>query len=512
MKNIVLYVSFLFLQINLIAQSTEEQISSYIEHAISEWNIPGLAIAIVKDGEVVLSEGYGVADVRTGKKTTDQSLFAIASNTKAYTSAAIATLVEEGKLSWDDKVVDHLPYFKMYDPYVTAEFTISDLLSHRSGLATFSGDLLWYGTDLSREEVIRSASELKPVAGFRAAYGYQNIMFMAAGEVIEQVSGMAWNDYIAERFLKPLGMDHTLHSTLQLTDVTDQCAPHNDVDGKNVSIDWVNWDNMGPAGSFISNVDDLSNWLRLQLGKGTLDGKTYWKSESSDLMWSVHTPKKLSPWHRKNFPSKHFAGYGLGWDLFDYHGKQVVNHGGGYDGFISQTFLVPEEQLGVVILTNSNNFFPYAMMYQILDMYLAPDEKREFGGYMLGLKKDGEQAAKDKEAKIISDRVKGTKPSLDLSKYAGTYNDPKYGDVNVMYDPKKGLSFQFGPTALFHGTIEHWHYDSFRLIWGEQHMLPKGMMSFILDAQGKVTELKVDCPNPDLDFTELELRRQADKP
>lgn len=493
----------------LQAQKEVERIDDYISAAISDWNIPGMAIAIVKDGEQVMAEGYGVKSTLTNDSVDANTLFAIASNTKAFISAGIAVLVEEEKLSWNDKVVDHLPYFKLYDPYVTAEFTISDLLCHRSGLATFSGDLLWYGTDLSREEVIKSASMLEPVSGFREDYGYQNIMFMAAGEVIEEVSGMAWNDFVRKKFLNPLGMTNTIASTDDLQYHDNQSDPHNTVDGANVPIDWINWDNMGPAGSLISNVNDLSRWIELQLGKGTIDSTEYWRSAHSELMWTVHTPKKLSQWHRGNFPSKHFAGYGLGWDLFDYHGRLIVNHGGGYDGFISQTILVPEENLGFVILTNNNNFFPYAMMYHILDLYLAPDEAQDWGAYMLDLKHQSEERKAQEEQEIEDARILNTIPSLDNEAYVGDYHDPKYGTVSIGMEADS-MYFKFHPTALYHGTLEHWHYDTFRMTWGEQHFLPKGMATFVIDKHGKVNELRIECPNPDLDFTELKLMKKED--
>ncbi len=509
------YTTFLLVLSVLISftastQDTEKQVDKYLSKAYTEWNIPGMAIAIVKDGEQVLAKGYGLRDNSEKKKVDENTLFAIASNTKAFVSAGIATLVEEGTLNWDDKVVDYLPYFKLYDPYVTAEFTIADLLCHRSGLATFSGDLLWYGSTLSREEVIANASMLEPARGFRSGYGYQNIMFMAAGEVIEEVSGIPWYEYIKKEFLAPLGMNRTLHSTEQLEKFPNHAEPHNDVNGENVAIDWVNWENMGRAGPFTSNVNDLSEWMKLQLEQGTKGEQEFWTKDHSNLMWTVHTPKKLSTWHRTNFPSKHFSGYGLGWDLYDYHGRLIVNHGGGYDGFISQTILVPEEKLGFVILTNSNSFFPYAMMYHILDLYLAPDEAKDWGAYMLDLKKQGDARKINNEKAFEDARIRDTKPSKALENYVGRYEDPMYGAVNVTSNDGK-LLFQFEPTPLYHGTLSHWHYDSFRMTWGEQHFLPKGLASFILDAEGKVEELRIDCPNPDLDFTELNLMKASEE-
>jgi CubicO group peptidase (beta-lactamase class C family) len=509
MKNLLLIL--LFLPSFISAQNEVEQIDQYLKQAQVDWNIPGIAVAIVKDGKQVLAEGYGVRGASRKDAVDANTLFAIASNTKAFTSAAIATLVEDGKLNWDDKVVDHLPYFKLYDPYVTAEFTVADLLCHRSGLGTFSGDLLWYGSDLSREEVIRNAAELEPVTGFREGYGYQNIMFMAAGEVIESVTDMAWDEYIRKEFLGPLEMNNTLSSTSQLKNQPNHAEPHNEVDGKQVEIDWVNWDNMGPAGSFISSVNDLSNWMILQLGQGTQDDKEYWTQEHSQLMWTVHTPKQLSQWHRTNFPSKHFSGYGLGWDLFDYHGRLIVNHGGGYDGFISQTILVPEEDLGIVILTNSNNFFPYAMMYHILDIYLAPEQAQDWGAYMLELKKQGAIRDAEHAEEELASRVKGTSPSLSLDDYVGEYHDPKYGSV-IISKEKNGLKFDFQPTDLYYGSLSHWHYDTFKMTWGEQHFLPEGKATFILNEEGQVEELRVRCPNPDLYFYELELMRVPAEP
>jgi len=487
-----------------LSQSPKEKIEKYIGQAIQDWNIPGAAVCIVKDNKIILNKGFGVIDTDSKKKVDEHSLFAIASNTKAFTSAAVAKLVEEEKLNWDDKVRKYLPYFKLYDDYVSEEFTIRDLLCHRSGLATFSGDLIWYGTEYSREEIIRRAQYLEPVSSFRTEYGYQNIMFIAAGEVIAKASGMSWEDYIKKHFLEPLQMDRTVLSVNDLSKMKNVNSPHNDVDGNNIPIDWVNWDNMGPAGSIISSVDDLSKWIKMQLNQGTWNDKEFFSKSSSNEMWSAQTSKKLSNFHRTNFPSKHFSAYGLGWDLYDYHGKLVVNHGGGYDGFISHTVLVPEENLGFVILTNNNTFFPWAMQYNILEEFLNPGDPMDFAAELLKFKIADEEEKVKNEETIQSERIKNTQPSFELAKYAGTYRSKIYGDV-VLKSDGNTLGFEFIPTPLFKGKLVHWHYDTFRLEWGKQQMLPKGMAQFIMDAKGNITELKIDVPNPDFDFTELKL-------
>lgn len=508
MKNLISAITGAFMILHLTAQDPIKNLDQYIQKAIQDWNIPGAAALIVKDDQVLLSKGYGLANSETGAKVNENTVFAIASNSKAFTTAALAQLVEDKKLNWDDKVRDYLPYFELYDDHVSNEFTVRDLVCHRSGLATFSGDLVWYGTSYSREEIVRRAKYLEPKYGFRAHYGYQNIMFIAAGEVVAKVSGMSWEDYITRHFLQPLKMSKTLLSVNDLG--KNASAPHNDVDGTNMPIEWVNWDNMGPAGSIISSVNDLSHWVRMQLNKGTWGETTYFSEASSNEMWSAHTPKTLSNFHRTNFPSKHFAAYGLGWDLFDYHGKLVVNHGGGYDGFISHTVLVPEEKLGFVILTNNNTYFPYAMMYNFLDEFLNPAQKTDWGAKFLEFKKADEKNKIENEVTLEEERHKNTSPSLDLAGYTGTYHSVLYGDCEVSLKENQ-LHFQFVPTPLFQGTFHHWHHDTFRLLWDKQQMLPKGMVQFVFNTKGEIEEMRIDVPNPDFDFTELEFFKLSEE-
>jgi len=507
MKNLILFCAVIALPLAAFSQSKiVKRIDNYIEDSRELWNIPGMAVAIVKDGEVLLSKGYGIRDVRTGEPVNENTMFAIASNSKAFTSAALAILVDEKKITWDDKVVDHLPYFEMYDDYVTQNMAIRDLLCHRSGLATFSGDLIWYGSGHSRKEVIKRAKYLEPVSDFRTDYGYQNIMFLAAGEIVAEVSGMSWDDYIKEKFFSPLGMETAVTSIKDFKSTTNLAAPHNDHDGTNIAIDWVNWDNIAPAGSIVASVNELSEWIKLQLGHGTLDSTQYWSEERTHEMWHMHTPQGISGWSRSNFPSKTFNGYGLGWALNNIHGHKVVSHGGGYDGMISKTCLVPEDNLGFVILTNNINWLSSALTNRILEEFLSDDECRDWAADYHKFKTDGDKKDADARDKAEEDRIKDTKPSLDLAAYAGTYSGEMYGECIVRLIGDQ-LAFQFEPTPLFRGTFRHWHYDTFQLNWGTNMMLPSGMVQFIIGTDGKVEEMRIDVPNPDFDFTELEFMK-----
>ncbi|MFN5620798.1 MAG: serine hydrolase, partial [Flavobacteriales bacterium] len=477
------------------------------------------------------SKGYGVRSVTSGSPVTDSTLFAIASNSKAFTAAALAMLADRGMIRWDDKVRKYLPYFTLYSPYVSEEFTIRDLLCHRSGLDTFSGDLIWYGTTHSREEVVKRARFLEPSFGFREQYGYSNIGYLAAGLIVERLSGMTWDAFIAENFFKPLGMT-TANTTITGYEKVngdfrskasdDIAAPHNTVAGKHVAIEYVNWDNIGPAGSINASVAELTQWIRLQLAKGKLDGREYWKEQRSYEMWENITPKPVSKWQREHMPSRHFNGYGLGWELMEYRGVKVVSHGGGYDGMISKTVMVPELNLGFVILTNSINSAPSCLTYEILDEFLTErdnkgrliEPKEDWIALFEGFKKEEEAATKQAQEADEAARAKGTRMSLPLASYTGVYSSEMYGDVLITIDenpltPFGGLKIDFAPTALFKGQLTHWHYDTFELSWTTQMMLPKGKATFVLGADGKPVELQVVVDNPDFDFTELKLKRKG---
>lgn len=483
-----------------------KKLDAYYTSALTEWNVPGMAICIVKDGKVVLAKGYGVKDVNTNEKVTPNTLFAVASNTKAFTAAALGILVEEGKISWDDKVQQYLPWFQLYDPYVSANITIRDLLCHRSGLETFSGDLIWYGSTHSREEVLKRAKYLKQAYGFRSNFGYQNIMFLAAGEIIPVVTDKSWESFVRERILIPIGMNNAKLSITEFRKGDDIAAPHNENNGVNQTIDWVNWDNIAPAGSIVASVNDMAKWLNLQLAKGKAGNDTLWSDQTAWEMWRMHTPEDISSWRRRLMPTMTFNGYGLGWELSNLHGKMVVSHGGGYDGMISRSIMVPEEGWGVMIVTNNVSSLSYALGMETLDRLLNAKEQNDWSSKLLKSKKDGEASDKLAQAKAEEDRVKNTTMSKNLDGYAGTYGGPMYGNmiVRVIGDQ---LAFQFEQTPLFRGTLRHWHYDTFQLNWGTQMMLPSGFIRFVLDNEGNITELFVDVDNPDFDFSELEFKK-----
>lgn len=509
MKNTIkslLSLSFLLIAIiTLQAQDKKaliQKIDSISNATFKAWNSPGMAIAVVENGEILYSKGFGVTDVNTKEKVDANTLFAVASNTKTFTSTAMMMLQEQGIISLDDKVIDHIPYFRMYNEYVTQNMSIRDLLCHRSGLETFSGDLIWYGTDYSRKEVIEKLRFLQPQYGFREHFGYSNILFLTAGEIIPTLTDTSWNDFIKYRILQPLNMDRTITSTNDLKNMKNVASPHNDLgDGKTIAIPWLNWDNIAPAGAIISSANDMANWLILQLNQGEYNDKQIFTAESQKEMWQMHTPTDISSFSEYYWPDIHFKGYGLGWSLSDYAGKKIVSHNGGYDGMISQSVLIPEENIGFVVLTNCNTWLYMPIMYSLLDVLLNK-ESSDWNELFLKIKNRQDIAQKEADQEFEDSQVKNAPPSLNLKKYEGIYTCEIYGDVKLSFKDN-ALWLDMTHTEIFKAKLEHFHYNTFLVKFEDVPSLPQGTVTFTINSNGEAESLKIFIDNPDFDFTEF---------
>ena len=338
MKNFLATAAF-FISAVTAAQITEQQVDEVVARTMKTFDVPGMAVGIIKDGKVVLAKGYGVNNINTAEKTGPNTMFAIASNSKAFTSAALAMLVDEGKINWDDKVIKYIPEFKMYNEYVTNEFTIRDLLTHRSGLGLGAGDLMIWpdGHDFTPEDIVRNIQYLKPVSGFRSKYDYDNLLYVIAGEVIHRVSGKTWGDFVEQRIMIPLGMKNSAASWTTLKDTSNTIAPHVPTDGKLKVVSRYKNTIFDAAAGIYSSVNDLSKWVILQLNEGQYDnGKQLFSKQRHIEMW---TPQTIQPIRNTKPYKSLFKCYGLGWQLQDFNGHLQVSHTGGLDGIVTQVIM-----------------------------------------------------------------------------------------------------------------------------------------------------------------------------
>jgi CubicO group peptidase (beta-lactamase class C family) len=498
---IIPFLFFLFLQLSLPAQQSSHPLhglDDYIAQAVEDFELPGLAIAIIKDDSVVMMKGYGVKNTDTNEPMTSSALFNIASCSKAFTAACLAHLVEQGKLSWKDKVIDWVPEFQLADPYITSHMNILDLLSHRSGISTFTGDLLWFGTDYSQEEVLKRMRHLPIENEFRSEYGYQNNMYTVAGMVIERVSGKSWEAYLQEHFFDPLEMNNSRSCSNQLPKSAELAMPH--IKGQVTPIDPFD---PQPALSIYSSVEELSAWVRMLLNKGSYQGEEVLSKKSLNDLWTARIARPVSDWQRAR--GINLRSYGLGWNLYDYSGRLVVEHDGGMPGYISKVCLVPQENLGLVILTNDMSSLGSALRYRILDRYLN-DRDHDWAKEFLGYKKQGEAYEQRQKEARHAKRQEGTSPSLDLEAYAGTYRDRYYGDAEVKLMDGQ-LHFTMLPTQrYFAAPLNHWHHDTWQFDFPEL-FLPEGFLTFSFTTDGEVEGFKVDLPNPDFHFYKLDFKK-----
>jgi CubicO group peptidase (beta-lactamase class C family) len=465
------------------------QLDSLIPALQEEYNVPGVGIAIVKDDQIVYARGFGSLAQGQPEPVDADSLFGIGSCTKAFTATAVGMLVEEGKLGWDDPVTKYLPHFQLYDPVATREITIRDLLCHRVGFATFSGDFMGYGSRYTDEEALERIRYIPPAFHLRTGYGYANLMYMTAGLVIQAVSGLNWHDFIRRRLLEPLGMTRTLTNADQLPGVADVAQPHQLFHDQLVPLPHLQFNNGAAAGALISSPRDMAAWLRFQLNRGRV-GETQLVSEAViDEMRNPHTLMQRSAEEKKLLPRQHFAAYGLGWFLSDYGGRLTISHGGGVDGMLSNLTFLPEEQVGYVILTNAiPHYLNGALGRTIQDGILGFHERDWRAEFQELARKDKGKEAEQRQ-KLEDSRPKDTHPSLPLAAYAGTYTNPLYGSLTVSVEGDE-LTIQLGGHPQAHGVLEHWHTDTFFVRWAYV-TLEESFVPFSIGLDGTVESLKV---------------------
>ncbi|MFP2997760.1 serine hydrolase [Spongiivirga sp. MCCC 1A20706] len=477
-----------------------KKLDKYIENAVEQWGVPGLSVAIVKDGEIVFEKGYGVKELGKPDKNDEHTLYAIASNTKAFTSAMIAQLVEEGEIQWDDPVQQYIPYFEVYDPTISGMITIRDLLSHRVGLGTFHGDTGWYRSDFTSEEIIKNIKHVKKSYPFRSGYGYSNLMFITAGKVIEEVTGKSWAENVQERILDPVGMTRTVPSVSMLAQKGNYATPHKYRDGKHSVTPWVSWDNVQATGGLLSSVHDMGLWIAANLNHGIIEKDTLFSKTSRNQMWRPHTTMTRNHVGKNDFGNR-WAGYGLGWFLGDYQGKYMVRHGGGYDGMISTVNLLPDLNLGVVVLTNGVKVPTSAIAYYVFDRYLGRKEKDWSNFFKVN--SDRYYASDTRISDLKAKRVEETKPSLTTEAISGTYMPKGHGPIKV-YEKNGAIILDFTRAQDLKARLEHWHYDTYKIIWEkDQPWFSFGTVQFTTDNNHQVKGIKFEVPNDDFFFEEL---------
>jgi CubicO group peptidase (beta-lactamase class C family) len=493
----------LMLTVGASLEQTTATDDAWVLRAMQTFEVPGLALAVVKDGRVVVAKGYGVRRLGESTKVDEKTLFGIASNTKAFTATGLGLLVEEGKIAWDAPVVRYLPSFAMWDPYVTRELTVRDLLVHRSGLGLGAGDLLWWPeSTYDRREIARRLRYIPPATSFRSAYAYDNVLYLVAGELIESVSGQSWEDFVASRILKKVGMSgsNVRHSAAAAGG--NIAAPHAKVDGKVRPIRPFDSDNTNPAGGINSSAEDITKWMLVQLAGGVLpDGSRLFSPATARELTAIVTPMPLGNPPEELAPLRaNFSGYALGFNIRDFRGRRVVMHTGGLPGYVSRVIMVPDLQLGIAVFTNQESSSAFdSIAFHILDGYL---EAPAFDWIDAFHKRDerGERLAHEAGARAASSRDATSKPSLSLEKYAGTYRDAWYGDITIAHENGR-LVMRFAHTPALTGDLEHWQHDTFIARWRDRELRADAYVTFALNPDGSIDQAKIAAVSPSTDFS-----------
>ena len=485
------------------APSLPADLDTWVQRAMTTFEVPGISLAIVKDGRAVGTKGYGVRRLGAPEPVDARTLFGIASNTKVFTATALGILVDEGKIRWDAPVIDYVPWFQMSDPYVTREMTVRDLLVHRSGLGLGAGDLLWWpASTYNRKEIARRLRYVPLATSFRSAYAYDNVLYLVAGEVIEAVSGQSWEDFISSRILARVGMSGSNVRHSDATKAGNVAAPHAPVDGKVRPIAPFDSDNTNPAGGINSNAEDMAKWLIVQLAEGKLaDGSALIAPATARQLSTLVTPIPIGqgPPELKDL-RPNFQGYGLGLGIRDYRGRKLLTHTGGLPGYVSRVAMIPEAGLGIAILTNQESTAAFeAIATHIMDAYLGAPTADWIATYEAIEKRNSAANASTTQSATAA-RAAGSKPSLALDRYAGRYRDAWYGDITIA-SAGSGLTIKFDRTPLLAGALEHWQHDTFIARWTSRELRADAFVTFALDADGNIDTVKMRAVSPDTDFS-----------
>ncbi len=488
-------------------QLTSSEIDELVEDAMEKFTVAGVAVGVVKDGKIIHAKGYGQKSVETGEKVDEHTSFAIASNTKAFTSAALAILVEEGLLSWQDRVIDHIPEFKMYNDYVTQNFIIQDLLTHRSGLGLGAGDLQFWpsGSDFTMADLLTNFQYFEPTSAFRTKYDYDNVLYVVAGEVINRVSGQSWESFVKQRILDPLGMENSSTLPVSMTKLTNLATPHLAVDGKLKTIAWHEHDPdkmNGALGAVLSNANDMCQWMLVHLNGGKYGEKLetqLFSASSQREMWTIHTTIPVRPNGRYN---PHFSGYGLGWRLGDMNGKMRVSHTGDLMGMLSKTIMIPDLDLGVVVLTNSyyggEGVFS-AVSQSIVDSYLGLDDYGWTDRYLASyLASTG--GAKAEVERIWHTVEAASDDHINPYNYTGIYEDRWFGKIKI-YQKDQQLWFSSLRSPALSGPMYYYKANAFAIKWGNRELDADAFAIFSLDEEGQAIRIHMKGIAPDIDFS-----------
>jgi CubicO group peptidase (beta-lactamase class C family) len=505
---------YLLISHSLFAQISSTELDTLVQKAMAKFNVAGVAVAIVKDGKIIHEKGYGVRSITTKLPVDEHTNFQIASNSKAFTTAALSILIDEGKLSWKDKVRTWLPEFRMYNDYVTENFLVEDLLCHRSGLGLGAGDLMDFpdGSDFTIKDKLIAFQYFKPKSSFRTQWDYDNQLYFIAGELIARVSGMTWEKFIQSRILDPIQMTNSFSSQDAIKDKSNVATPHSTETGRIRTISTFHDQINGAAGGIISNVDDMCKWMITQLNKGkygTNSDKQLFGEARQKEMWTIHTVRDLDPNPRYN---QHFGGYGLGWGISDIKGNFQVSHTGGLPGMLTSVTLIPDLKLGVVILTNTESgggFLFDAVQQTIIDSYLGLDDNDWVDKYSKLMQTEA-NSADSILAKVWQTVAAAKNTKISAGDYTGTYEDKWFGKIEIFLKGNQ-LWFKALRSPKLNGPMSYYNANTFAIKWEYQDMNCDAFAMFSLDENGKAQNIKMKGISPNIDFSfdfqDLDLQR-----